>query len=140
MTHGARRRQQPPRARHPDAIVDEELTDALAEPDPLRAIARLTARFAAAFVLDPDAVTRTKALGSERIARKLSDALPAADAALREAVWEFIRPMLSPALAAMHHDSFAADQTASSTVALDEHRAESDLNDVDLDRHQFDAA
>ena len=37
------------------------------EPDPLRGIAALVARCAAAFVLDPDGVTRTKVLGSERI-------------------------------------------------------------------------
>jgi hypothetical protein len=30
-------------------------------------------------VLDPAAVTRTKALGTERIARKLRDALPGGD-------------------------------------------------------------
>ena len=54
-----------------DAIVDAELQTALAEPDPLRAIAGLVARWAAAFVLDPDGVTRTKALGTERMARRL---------------------------------------------------------------------
>jgi hypothetical protein len=47
-----------------DAIVDAELRAALAEPDPLRAIAGLVARWAAAFLLDPDGVTRTKALGA----------------------------------------------------------------------------
>ena len=43
-----------------DAIVDAELRRALAEPDPLRGIAALVARCGAAFVLDPDGVTRTK--------------------------------------------------------------------------------
>ena len=81
-----------------DAIVDAELERALADPDPLRGIAQLTARWAAAFVLDPAGVTRTKALGTERMARKLRDALPGGDGALRAAVWEFMRPMLSPAL------------------------------------------
>ena len=65
--------------RHPDAILDAELQRALDDPDPLRGIAQLTARWAAAFVLDPDGVTRTKALGSERMARKLRDALPGGD-------------------------------------------------------------
>ena len=62
--------------RHVDAIVDAELGRALDDPDPLRGIAQLTARWAAAFVLNPDGITRTKALGTERISRKLSDALP----------------------------------------------------------------
>ena len=70
-----------------DAIVDAELRRALAEPDPLRGIAALVARCAAAFVLDPDGVTRTKALGSERMARRLRDALPGGAHPLRAAVW-----------------------------------------------------
>ena len=63
-----------------DAIVDAELERALVDPDPLRGIAHLTARWAAAFVLDPAAVTRTKALGSERMARRLRTLCPAARA------------------------------------------------------------
>jgi hypothetical protein len=80
--------------------VADEVVDRLpvADPDPLRGIAQLIARWAAAFVLDPAAVTRTKALGSERMARKLRDALPGGEGALRAAVWELMRPMLSPAL------------------------------------------
>ena len=58
--------------RQVDAIVDAELERALADPDPLRGIAQLAARWAAAFVLDPAGVTRTKALGSERMERKLA--------------------------------------------------------------------
>jgi hypothetical protein len=48
---------------------------ALDDPDPLRSIAQLVARWAAAFVLDPTAPTRTKAFGTERVARELRDAL-----------------------------------------------------------------
>jgi hypothetical protein len=40
----------------------------------------------AAFVLDPAGVTRTKALGSERMERELGDALPGGEAPLRAAV------------------------------------------------------
>jgi hypothetical protein len=114
--------------RHPDA----ELQLTPDDPDPLRGIAQLTARWAAAFVLDPDGVTRTKTLGSERMARKLRDALPGGHAPLRAAVWEFMRPMLSPALAAMHHDAFLTDAAIDTTVRLTEHRADSDLDDLDL--------
>ena len=119
--------------RHPDTILDAELEHALEDPDPLRGIAQLTARWAAAFVLDPDGVTRTKALGTERMSRKLRDALPGGHGALRAAVWELVRPMLSPALASMHGDAFIADNPIDTTVRLDDHRADSDLNDLDLD-------
>ena len=119
--------------RHPDAIVEAELERALEDPDPLRGITQLTARWAAAFMLDPAGVTRTKALGSERVARKLSDALPGGDGALRAAVWEFMRPMLSPALADLNRDAFITDEHTASTVDLDAYRAASDLDELDLD-------
>ena len=102
--------------RQPDAILDAELQRALDDPDPLRGIAQLTARWAAAFVLDPDGVTRTKTLGTERMTRKLATRSPAATSPLRAAVWEFMRPMLSPTLAAMHRDAFVTDEAADTTV------------------------
>jgi hypothetical protein len=114
-----------------DTIVDAELDRALADPDPLRGIARLTARWAAAFVLDPAAVTRTKALGSESMARKLRDALPGGESALRAAVWEFMRPMLSTGLVALNRDVFIIDARVETTVDLDGHRAASDLDEPD---------
>ncbi|MGB0094173.1 MAG: hypothetical protein WBP81_16785 [Solirubrobacteraceae bacterium] len=116
--------------RHVDAILDGELQRALDDPDPLRGIAQLTARWAAAFVLNPDGVTRTKALGTERIARKLQDALPGGENPLRTAVWEFMRPMLSPNLAAVNRDAFITDHSIESTVDLDSHRSASDLDDT----------
>jgi hypothetical protein len=119
--------------RHPDAIIADELQRALEDPDPLRGIAQLTARLGAAFTLDPDGVTRTKTLGSERMARKLRDALPGGDSSLRIAVWEFMRPMLSPGLAALNHDAFVLDDTYATTVDLATHRAASNLDDLDLD-------
>jgi len=60
----------------------------------VRGIAHLTAGWAAAFVFDPDGITRTKTLGTERMTRKLADALPGGSNPLRAAVWEFLRPML----------------------------------------------
>ena len=116
-----------------DAITDAELQRALADPDPLRGIAQLAARWAAAFVLDPAGVTRTKALGSERIERKLRDALPGGDGALRTVVWEFVRPMLSPALVELNRDAFVLDQRIETTVDLDGHRAASQLDELALD-------
>jgi len=115
-----------------DAIVDGELRRALADPDPLRGIAQLTARWAAAFVLDPDGPTRTKALGTERMARKLRDALPGGDHPLRSAVWEFVRPMLSPRLAELNRDAFVIEDRDQSTVDLAAHRGESSLDELDL--------
>ncbi|MGA2015216.1 MAG: hypothetical protein ABSH51_32460, partial [Solirubrobacteraceae bacterium] len=118
--------------RQPDTILHAELQRALADPDPLRGIAQLTASWAAAFVLDPDAVTRTKTLGTERVHRKLTDALPGGPNPLRAAVWGFLRPMLSPRLAALHRDTFVLDEPLETTVQLAAHRAESDLADLDL--------
>jgi hypothetical protein len=47
-----------------DAIVDAELEQALADRDPLRGIAQVAARWAAAFVLEPAGATRTNTLGT----------------------------------------------------------------------------
>ena len=79
--------------------------------------------WAAAFVLDPDGVTRTKVLGSERMSRKLHEALPGGDEPLRAAVWTFLRPMLSPRLAELHRDAFVIGQAERSTVDLAGHTA-----------------
>ena len=84
-------------------------------------------------MLDPAGVIRTKALGSDRMERKLRDALPGGDSALRAAVWEFMRPMLSPALVALNRDAFVMDDSVESTVDLDGHRAASDLDELALD-------
>ncbi|MGB0098216.1 MAG: hypothetical protein WBP81_37465, partial [Solirubrobacteraceae bacterium] len=121
--------------RHTDAIVDAELQRALDERDPLRGIAHLAARWAAAFVLNPDGVTRTKTLGSERMARKLQDALPGGENPLRAAVWEFVRPFLSPNLAQLNRDAFVLDEPDHSTVRLEERRGDCDLDELDLGEH-----
>jgi hypothetical protein len=84
-------------------------------------------------VLDPAGVRRTKALGSERVERKLRDALHGGYGALRAAVWEFMRPMLSPALVALNRDAFVIDERVETTVDLDRHRAASDLDELGLD-------
>jgi hypothetical protein len=124
-----------------DAIVHAELKRALGDPDPLRGIAQLTSRLAAAFMLDSTGVTRTKALGSERMARKLRDALPGGEGALRAAVWEFMRPMLSTTLVELNRDAFVIEQSVESTVDLDSHRAASDLDGLALgDEPDADAA
>ncbi len=101
--------------------------------DPLHGIAKLVSRWAAAFVLHPDGVTRTKALGSERMGRKLRDALAGGDRPLRNAVWEFLRPMLSPTLVDLNRDAFVHDDGLHSTVDITAHRAPLDLGDLDLD-------
>jgi hypothetical protein len=80
-------------------------------------------------VLHPDGVTRTKALGTERMARKLRDALPGGENPLRTAVWEFLRPML----VALNRDAFVRDASDESTVDVGEHRSVSDLDDLDLE-------
>ncbi|HEY6395931.1 MAG TPA: hypothetical protein VIX82_00610, partial [Solirubrobacteraceae bacterium] len=117
----------------PDAIIDAELERALQDPDPLRGIAQLTARLGAAFTVNPDGVTRTKRLGSERMARKLRDALPGGDGALRASVWELMRPMLSPALVALHRNAFVIQDECETTVDLAGRHAATSLEDLDLD-------
>jgi len=118
--------------RQPHAITAAELQRALEDPDPLRGIAQLVARLGAAFMLDPDGVTKTKALGSERMARKLRDALPGGDHPLRQAIWQFMRPMLSPHLVERNHDAFVSDEGMASSVDLPAHRGESSLDGLDL--------
>jgi hypothetical protein len=67
------------------------------------------------------------------MARKLRDALPGGETALRAAVWEFMRPMLSPALIALNRDAFVIEADTTSTVDLTAHCAASDLADLALD-------
>jgi hypothetical protein len=84
-------------------------------------------------VLDPAGVTRTKALGTDRMARKLGDALPGGERALRASVWELMRPMLSPALVALNRDAFVIQDECETTVDLAGRHAASSLDDLDLD-------
>jgi hypothetical protein len=84
-------------------------------------------------VLDPDGITRTMALGTERMARRLSDALPGGEHPLRAALRELVRPMLSPRLAELHRDAFVTEDSGQSTVDLAAHHGDSNLDDLDLD-------
>ena len=118
--------------KHIDAILDGELQRALEDPDPLHGILQLLSRWAAAFVLDVNGVPATGPLGSGRVARKLARALPEGSSELRTAVWELIRPMLSPHLAELNRDAFLTDDTLAPAADLAVHRAESALADVDL--------
>lgn len=117
--------------RPPNEIVAAELDRALSDPDPLAGIATLMSRLCAAFLLDPDGVTKGKVLGTERMARELRDALPAGANGLRAAVWEFMRPMLSPRLRDLHRDTFVIE-AVDDTVDLDAHRSDSGLDVLDL--------
>ena len=126
--------------RHPDAIIDAELQRALEDHDPLRGIAQLAARLGAAFTLNPAGVTRTKVLGTDRMARKLGDALPGGEGALRASVWELMRPMLSPALVALNRDAFVTQDDCETTVDLAGRHGASSLDDLDLDELNSEAA
>lgn len=117
--------------RSPQVICDTELQRALEDPEPLRGIAQLATRMLAGHMLDPAGVTRTKALGRERMAGKLQAALPGGEGPLREAAWKLMAPMLSPRLRELHRDSFVSGPDES-TVDLAAHRASSDLSDLDL--------
>ena len=85
-------------------------------------------------------MTRTKALGSERMARKLRDALPGGEQPLRAALWAFMRPILSPRLVELNKDAFVFDGGIESSVDLDAHRADSDLDELDLGDDEHAAA
>ena len=92
----------------------------------------LIVRWSAAFVVNPDGVTRTAALGADRMARRLGDALPDGDRPLHDAVWALVRPMLSPRLATLNAAAFVTDDEIETTVDLSAHRGESALDDLDL--------
>lgn len=82
----------------------------------------------------PAGVTRTNALGTERMARRLGDGLPGGEEALRSAVWEFMRPILSPALAALNREAFVTDDGGiETTVDLEGYQATSSLDDLALE-------
>ena len=66
------------------------------------------------------------------MARKLRDALPGGEGSMHAAVWEFMRPMLSPALVELNRDAAVNDQRVETTVDLDRHRAFSDLEELAL--------
>jgi ParB-like chromosome segregation protein Spo0J len=125
--------------RHPDAILDAELGRALEDPDPLRGMIQLATRLGAAFTLDPAGVTRTKALGTERMARKLGNALPSGEGALRASIWGLMRPMLSPALVALNRDAFVVQDNSETTVDLAGRHATSSLDDLELGEANIEA-
>jgi hypothetical protein len=60
------------------------------------------------------------------------DALPGGEQPLRAALWAFMRPILSPRLVELNKDAFVFDGGVESRVDLDAHRADSDLDDLDL--------
>jgi hypothetical protein len=66
------------------------------------------------------------------MARKLRDALPGGDQPLRGAVWTFLRPILSPRLTALNREAFVHDAGIESSVDLAAHRADADLDELDL--------
>ncbi len=115
-----------------DAIIQAELERALNDPDPLRGILHLVSRFGAAFVLDRNGVTATASLGSARMASRLARALPDGPGDLRTAIWDLMRPYLSPRLAEMNVDDFVVDDTLEPAADLAAHRAASPLAEIDL--------
>jgi hypothetical protein len=74
------------------------------------------------------------------MAYRLPDALPGGQHPLRAAVWEFLRPMLSPRLVELHRDAFVIDDGPRSTVDLAAHRGESSLETLDLGEQDAEAA
>jgi hypothetical protein len=56
------------------------------------------------------------------------------------ALWAFMRPILSPRLVALDKDGFVFDSGVGSSVDLDAHRANSDLDGLDLGDDEHAAA
>ena len=74
------------------------------------------------------------------MARKLRDALPGGEGALRASVWELMRPMLSPALVALNRDAFVPEADPATTVDLALHRSATSLDDLYLGDPQTETA
>jgi hypothetical protein len=66
------------------------------------------------------------------MARKLRDALPGGEQPLHAALWAFMRPILSPRLVQLNKDAFVFDAGIESSVDLGAHRADSELDELDL--------
>jgi hypothetical protein len=66
------------------------------------------------------------------MARRRRDTLPGGEHPLRTAVWEFLRPMLSPRLVELNRDAFVVDRGIESTVDLAAHRGASALDELEL--------
>ena len=50
-----------------------------------------------------------------------------------------LRPMLSPRLVALNRDAFVHERGIETTVDLDAHRSDSELDDLELDDQGIDA-
>ncbi|MTD47186.1 hypothetical protein GKE82_23575 [Conexibacter sp. W3-3-2] len=113
-----------------DTIVDLQLKQALAEPDALRGLTTLTMRLASAFVLDPDGVTRTKTLGSERISRKLAEIAPGGPGDIREAIWQLMRPLMGPHNVQAVRDEFVFTDEEHFTAGQPDSDEDIDISDI----------
>ena len=95
----------------------------------------------AAFVLEPGGVTRTKALGSERMARKLRDALPGGETTCAppsgSSCGRCSRPRSSRSTATRSSSTSDTRRPSTSPAATARHR---DLDELDLDELNTEAA
>lgn len=92
-----------------DAILDVEIDRALRDDDPMRGLLHLVARAGAALMLDPEGTRADGELGRRRIAPRLDGPLTSGANPLGEALWRVMKPMLSPALEAMHGPRYDPD-------------------------------
>lgn len=119
-----------------EAVVDAELQRALSEQDPIRGMLQIITRFVAAFMLDRNGVTATSRLGSARMQGRLARALPDGPGDLRRAMWDLMRPILSPRLQELNRHDFVLDDELAPAADLAAHRAESALADINLGEEQ----
>ncbi len=119
---------------HPDAITDAELQRSARRPRPPprdRAADRTARRPPSPSILPASPAAKRSARNRWR--ESAATRCPGGDSSLRNPVWELMRPMLSPGLAALKHDAFVLDDTYATSVDLATHRAASSLDDLDLD-------
>jgi hypothetical protein len=101
----------------PHVIVDRLTDRVMKHADPMDGIADLLGVIAAGALLDPDGVPRGKALGRDRMERRIARQLPAdggedaktLQGRVRRDVWSIAEPVLQPVLRDMHQDTFAPE-------------------------------
>ncbi|CAB4897548.1 MAG: hypothetical protein F2825_00525 [Actinobacteria bacterium] len=101
----------------PHVILDRLAARAMEASDPMEGVVELITTITAGALLDPDGVPRGKALGRDRMERRISRQLPVDGGAdsqspkgrVRRNLWTIAEPHLQPALRDMHQDAFAPE-------------------------------
>jgi len=110
-------------------IVDQLVEKACADGDPLNGLAKMFSELAKAFVLDPEGLTATKALGYDRMEKRLS-AVRSQAPGLAQAVWDMIGGSLKEEEKSVWRDQLIPGED-NSTVDLEAANAEISLDEIE---------